>query len=120
MTGKVDEADGKLAFGIVAPIYWTKYSAEVKKALHHTYKSLKQNALPHIFVGDPPKHVKAGADGIHLTLNCIARYIAHIHDLFLKIASKQALAQLFWGKLEPQSVKNRRYIPNWNRTVRRL
>ena len=91
MMGKVDEADGKLAYGIVAPIYWTRHSAEVKKSLHHAYKTLKGNTLTSIFVGESLRHVKAGADGVHLTRNCSNRYIEHIQSFFVHIAANTGL-----------------------------
>ena len=41
LVDKVDEAEGKLAIGVVAPLFWTTLSDEVKRSMNHTYKLMK-------------------------------------------------------------------------------
>ena len=36
MVEKLDESNGKLAFGVAAPLFWKTHSEEVKRALSHT------------------------------------------------------------------------------------
>ena len=82
LVDRVDESDGKVAFGIVAPLFWTSHSEEVKRALNHAYKTMKKTPMTKIWVADPLKEVKAGADGTHLTVNSANRYIKHISEFF--------------------------------------
>ena len=42
MVEKVDESDGKLAFGLVAPLFWTSLSEEIRRSMNHTYKLMKK------------------------------------------------------------------------------
>ena len=65
---RVDETDGKVAFGIVAPLFWSSHPQPVSRALNHTFKLLKNSLLNNIWFSEYVKEVKAGAD----------RYIKHI------------------------------------------
>ena len=88
MVEKVDESDGKVVFGVVAPLFWTSHSEEVKRALNHAYKLMKKTPMTKIWVADLLKEVKAGEDGTHLTVTSANRYIRHINEFFSDISSK--------------------------------
>ena len=88
---KVDEAEGKLAVGIVAPLFWTSHSDVVKKAMSHSFKTMKSTSLGNIWVTDFLRDVKAGADGTHLTTTSAKRYIDHIVNLFKLIGEKSGI-----------------------------
>ena len=83
---KLDESDGRLAFGVVAPLYWSSHANEVKRALRHSYECMKNLPVEKIFFSDPAFGINAGADGVHLTRRSANKYIELIHNLFLKIA----------------------------------
>ena len=88
---RVDETDGKLAFGIVAPLFWSSHPKPVSRALNHTFKLLKMSPLEHVWFSDYVNDVRAGADGVHLTRQSADRYIKHIVDFagFISDASGQ-------------------------------
>ena len=96
---KVDEADGKLAFGVVAPLFWTTLTLPVKRAMSHTYKLMKLAPLQKIWLTDFMK-VKAGADGTHLTSKSAAHYIKHVQDLFGSIGEATGLGPVVFLELE--------------------
>ena len=49
MSEKVDEAGGKLAFGIAAPLFWTSLSEEVKRDMNHAFKSMKKTPVANVW-----------------------------------------------------------------------
>ena len=96
---KVDEADGKLAAGVVAPLFWTSLPADAKRSMNHTYKLMKLTPLRNIRLTNYLKDVHAGADGTHLTKRSAAHYIQHIHNLFEEIGAATGLGPVVF--LEP-------------------
>ena len=88
----VDMADGKLAVGVVAPIFWTTHSAPVKRSMHHAYKLMKKVSLQGIYFTEYMKDVNAGPDGTHLTSISANRYIQHIVEFFSDISEKSGVA----------------------------
>ena len=100
---KVDEAEGKVAFGIVAPLFWTSHSAVVKKAMSHSFKTMKSTTLSNIWVTDFLRDVKAGADGTHLTTTSSKRYIDHIVNLFMLISEKSGICPVQFDNPAPTS-----------------
>ena len=100
MVEKVDEADGKLAFGLVAPLFWKSLPEEVKRSMNHTYKLMKKAPLTNILITDYVKGVSAGTDGTHLTSASAARYIKFIHDLFGRVGEATGLGPVVF--LEPE------------------
>ena len=100
MVERVDEADGKLAFGLVAPLFWTSLTNEVHRSMNHTYKLMKKAPLNNILISDYVKGIKAVEDGTHLTINSANRYIKHIHDLFGAIGDSTGLGPVVF--LQPE------------------
>ena len=100
LVDKVDEADGKLAIGVVAPLFWTSLPKEVRRSMHHTYKLMMNSPLQNIWFTEYLKDVKAGADGTHLTRRSARHYIQHIHDLFSLISTKSGIGSLVFEQLE--------------------
>ena len=88
---KVDEAEGKMAFGVVAPLFWSSLNEEAKRSMNHTYKLMKASSLQNIWFTDYLKEVRAGADGTHLTQRSATHYIQRIHDLFGQVAEATGL-----------------------------
>ena len=82
LVDKIDEANGKLAVGIIAPLFWSSHLAVARKDLNHFHKTLKMSPLDRIWVSDNLRNVKAGADGTHLTSNSARHYIQHILNHF--------------------------------------
>ena len=62
---KVDESDGKLAVGVVAPLFWTPLTKEAKRSMNHTYKLMMKSPLQNVWFTEYMKDVNAGADGTH-------------------------------------------------------
>ena len=79
---KIDETNGKLAIGIMAPLFWASHPIMVKKALNHFYKSARQSPTELVWISDPLRDVYAGSDGTHLTATSARIYIQHIFDHF--------------------------------------
>ena len=79
---KIDETNGKLAIGIMAPLFWASHPIMVKKALNHFYKSARQSPAELVWISDPLRDVYAGSDGTHLTATSARIYIQHIFDHF--------------------------------------
>ena len=88
---RVDETDGKVAFGIVAPLFWSSHPQPVSRALNHTFKLLKNSSLNNIWFSEYVKEVKAGADGVHLTRTSADRYIKHIVEFFSQISEASSI-----------------------------
>ena len=63
---KVDESDGRLVFGIMAPLFWTSHSIESRRALNHVFRNLKVTPMTNIWTSEYFRDVQAGADGTHL------------------------------------------------------
>ena len=99
---KVDEANGKLAFGVLAPLFWTNLPEEAKRAMNHTYKLMKPTPLQNIWFTDYLKEVNAGADGVHLTKRSAHRYIQAILDLFVQVDAATGLGPVV---LDPERVE---------------
>ena len=99
---KVDEANGKLAFGVLAPLFWTNLPEEAKRAMNHTYKLMKPTPLQNIWFTDYLKEVNAGADGVHLTKRSAHRYIQAILDLFIQVDAATGLGPVV---LDPERVE---------------
>ena len=83
---RVDETDGKVAFGIVAPLFWNSHSQPVSRSMNHTFKLLKRSPLNKVWFSEYLKDVSAGADGVHLTTLSADRYIGHIFSFFKMIS----------------------------------
>ena len=91
LVDKVDESDGRVAFGVVAPLFWKSHSKEIQRAMNHTYKLLMKSPLNNIWFSDYVKDVKAGVDGTHLTEASANRYIEHINNFFQYISNESGL-----------------------------
>ena len=87
LVDRADEADGKLAFGVMAPLFWSSLPVTVRRAMNHVYKTLKTTPMNNVWISDPIKNVWAGADGTHLTGNSAKHYIRQIQDFAVKIES---------------------------------
>ena len=83
---RIDETDGKVLFGITAPLFWTSHSEPVRRAMNHAFKLLKRTPLDKVWFSEFFKDVYAGADGVHLTSRSAERYISHVFDFFKTIS----------------------------------
>ena len=97
---KVDESEGKLAFGVIAPMFWTSIPLPVRRSMSHTYKLMKLAPLSGIRFTDFMK-VKAGADGTHLTRNSASHYIKQVQDLFGQIGESTGIGPVVFLEPEP-------------------
>ena len=84
----VDQADGKLHIGVMAPIFWSSHSVPAKRALNHFFKNLRLKSLENITASELLRDIHAGADGVHLTEMSAFKYIQRILDLFNLIGEK--------------------------------
>ena len=91
LVDKVDETDGRVAFGVVAPLFWTSHPVEIKRALNHTFKLLKKSPLNNIWFSNYVKDINAGNDGVHLTNLSAERYVKFIHDFFELVSNESGL-----------------------------
>ena len=83
---RVEETDGKVAFGVVAPLYWRCFSAEVKRAMSHVVKNMRKTPMTKIWISGDIKDVWAGADGVHLTSASANRYIKQVKSFIAQIS----------------------------------
>lgn len=83
---RVDETDGKVAFGVVAPLFWRSLSEEVKRSMNHVFKNMMKTSMNKIWLSGYVKDVWAGTDGVHLISGSANRYIKHVQDFFVKIS----------------------------------
>ena len=100
MVEKIDDADGKIAFGVVAPMFWSSLPLPVRRSMSHTYKLMKLAPLNRIWFTDFKK-AKAGADGTHLTRNSASHYIKQVQDLFGLIGESTGLGPVVFLEPEP-------------------
>ena len=91
LVDKVDETDGRVAFGVVAPLFWTSHPVEIKRSLNHTFKLLKKLPLNNIWFSNYVKDINAGNDGVHLTNLSAERYVKFIHDFFEFVSNESGL-----------------------------
>ena len=82
---KIDEADGKMAVGIVAPIFWSSHSEPVKRGMNHAYRLMMRTPPTNVWFSDFMREVNTGADGVHLTKRSADCYIQNVFNLFRKI-----------------------------------
>lgn len=103
MAEKVDESDGKLAYGIAAPLFWSSLPEEVKRDMNHAFKMMKKTPVSNVWCSSYFKDVKAGADGTHLTKLSASKFIGHIHDFFAHISSASGLGLVEFEEPENQA-----------------
>ena len=99
LTERVDETDGKVAFGVMAPIFWSSHSMEAKKGLNHAFKTMKDTATANVWCSDSMRDVKAGADGVHLTRLSANKYIEAIQNMIVHINKSSGIGVIEY--LEP-------------------
>ena len=102
MAEKIDELDGKVAFGVVAPLFWTSHSEAVRRAINHSYKVMRVTPMNNIWCSELLKDVKAGSDGTHLTRLSANRYIEHVYNFILAVSQASGLVQPEILEAEPQ------------------
>ena len=99
LTAKAEEAEGKLAIGVMAPLFWTSLSEETRRTLNHVYKTMKKTSVPGVWISGYFRDIQAGADGTHLTRHSAARFIQHTFDFFSLIGMASNLGR---PELEPE------------------
>ena len=85
---KVDDGNGRVAVGVVAPLFWSTHPAPVSRSMNHAYKLMKKSPLNKIWLGEYMRDVNVGVDGVHLTKASAVHYIQHIIDLIQKIGQE--------------------------------
>ena len=88
---RADEADGKLAYGVMAPLFWNSIPEEVRRVMNHVYKLLKKTPIKNVLISDPFKNVWARADGTHVTRISSQYYIRQIQDFMVKVEEASAI-----------------------------
>ena len=78
LVNMVDNANGKLAIGVVAPLFWSGHSEPVKRSMSHAFKTFRKTPLTNIWFTEFWKDINAGVDGTHLTSLSSIQYIQHI------------------------------------------
>ena len=99
LTERVDDSDGKVAFGVVAPLFWTSHSKEARKGLNHAFKTMKETATANVWCSESMRDVKAGADGVHLTRNSGNKYIEAVQNFIVHISRSSGIGSIEF--LEP-------------------
>jgi hypothetical protein len=87
----LEESDGKLACGIMAPIFWRSHSKLTREGLHHAYTLAKENPVRHLFMTDYTNGLSIGSDRVHLVPLAARKYIELIYELFRKIEQETKL-----------------------------
>ena len=85
LTEKAEEASDKLAYGVIAPLFWTSHSKEAKHAMSHAYKLKKDSTMKNVWCTDFLREVRAGVDGTHLTSTSANKYIEFVYNFIIKI-----------------------------------
>ena len=83
---RIDETDGKVLFGVTAPLFWTSHPEPIRRAMNHAFKLLKRTPMDKVWFSEYFKDVFAGADGVHLTSRSADRYISHVFSFFKSIS----------------------------------
>ena len=99
---KVDEADGRLAVGVVAPLFWTSLPHEAKRGMNHAYKSMRNSSMTNIWFSEYLKEVHVGADGTHLTRTSSKYYIQRVHELFEQVSKDSGLKCVAFEEPRPE------------------
>jgi hypothetical protein len=81
----LEEADGKLVCGIVAPIFWKEHSELVRDAMHHAYRVAQKAPVPNLLMTDYLRGMKVGGDQVHLVQRAGEKYVATVNDVFKQI-----------------------------------
>ena len=111
LSEKIDEADGKLACGIVAPLFWTSLSHEVKRAMNHSFRTMRTTPMVNIWCSEYHKDVRAGVDGTHLTQTSASKYIKKVHDLFELVSKASGLGLVKF--LDDSQQGTSQNVSNW-------
>ena len=99
---RIDETDGKVSFGVVAPLFWTSHPQPVSRSMNHAFKLLKRSPLDNVWFSEYFKDVYAGVDGVHLTRHSADRYIGNIFNFFGLISESSGRKCV---EFEPASVQ---------------
>jgi hypothetical protein len=81
----IEEADNKLACGIIAPIFWKDHSDLVAKAIDQAYKNAKESPVANLWMTNYATGMKVGPDQVHLIARAGRKYVALINDVFKQI-----------------------------------
>ena len=103
LVDKVDETDGRVAFGVVAPLFWSSHSVEIKRSLNHTFKLLKKSPLNNIWFSNYVRDINAGADGVHLTNLSANRYVKFVNDFFEFVSNESGLKHVEFENPLPEA-----------------
>ena len=93
LAGKVEEADGKLAVGVMAPLFWSSLSEETRRTMNHAYKTMKKASVKGIWISGYFGGIQVGADGTHLTRLSANKFIQHTFDFFSLIGMASNLGR---------------------------
>ena len=88
---RVDETDGKVLFGITAPLFWNSHPEPIRRAMNHAFKLLKRTPMDKVWFSEYFKDVFAGGDGVHLTNRSAEHYISQVFGFFKNISELSTL-----------------------------
>jgi hypothetical protein len=87
----LEEADGKLACGIVAPVFWLDHSDTVTGAMNHAYKIIRDSPVTNLYMTDYASGLKIGPDRVHLMPRAGFKYVRQVNDVFVQIEQELGL-----------------------------
>ena len=91
---QVEESGGKLAVGVIAPLFWNSHSKEAKRAMSHAYKLKLDSPMQNIWCTEYLREIRAGVDGTHLTSTSARKYIEFVYNYVIKINAESGCGAL--------------------------
>ena len=101
ITERVDDSAGKVAFGVVAPLFWSSHSKEAKKALNHAFKTMRDTPTANMWCTEMMRDIRAGADGVHLTRSSASKYIEAVNNFIIDLSKASGIGSI--ELLEPEA-----------------
>lgn len=81
----LEEAEGRLALGLVPPIFWRDHSKLTVQGLHHAYMLAQKSQPSQLWIPDYMSGMIVGRDQVHLVPQAGRKYVEQVHELFRKI-----------------------------------
>jgi len=85
----LNRSNGKLACGIIAPIFWRSHSRMTRRGIHHAYQTALKNPVPGLFMTEYHTGLSIGRDRVHLVPRSAMKYVQSIYEAFRTIDQQQ-------------------------------
>jgi len=82
---RLDDGEGQLAVGVVAPIFWRAHSKPTWDGMHHAYSLARKYPVQRLFFSEYVPGLGMKKDRIHLVPRAGRKYVELVHEFFKKI-----------------------------------